>query len=88
MPVNTKKANEDKYKPNNDTLGVTTWKKSSSRNPSEIEVHGFDDSGYTKLSRRLATMYANDKASKSDKYTDTLGEEYITYLVKRGKKNR
>lgn len=89
-----KKYKEDNaavYKRNSGTYGVTTWKSGASKGVSGIEVHGFDDSKYTKRSKRLATEVAKAKADSKFElggasHTDALAENYINYLVKHGRK--
>lgn len=85
--------NSDKYKKTSDHLGVTTWKPSSSGSINGIKVHGFDDSEYTRTSKRIGVEYARMMADlksgkSSNTYSDDLGEGYIRYLLKHGRKTK
>ena len=85
-----KEDNAVNYKRKSGQFGVTTLKSSGSRAVTGIQVHGFDDSGYSKLAKRIgveaAKVKAASKANRSDaEYHDALVEGYIDYLVKHGK---
>ena len=85
-----KKDNGSQYyeKARSNSFGVTLSGKNHGET-TNIHVHGFDDSKYTRTSKRIgveaAKIHAARNESSKSPYTDRLAEGYITYLTKHGK---